>query len=179
MLSRPFQLDMLFEDLRARCIDITDKNMPTVFHVPTKIWISAANQEWHVWANESAISGINSIVTECWRKTKGPLLRPLVTFNGSWLSVVRNISTHICASYIFEIFFFQNTSYLNLFFFYTSVKLRLSPKLTNAVVFTIPTTSEKTEDGESYVVTNSIILSFSKMSPFGRWKIKNIDGMGM
>ena len=46
-------------------------------------------------------------------------------------------------------------------------------------VFTIPTTSEKTEDGETYVVTNSIILSFTKMNLFVRWKIKNIDGMGM
>jgi len=43
VLSRPFQLDMLFEDLRARCIDITDKNMPTLFHVPTKISISVGN----------------------------------------------------------------------------------------------------------------------------------------
>ena len=45
--------------------------------------------------------------------------------------------------------------------------------------FTIPTTSEKTEDGETYVVTNSIILFFTKMEPFWGWKIKKVDGLSV
>lgn len=47
------------------------------------------------------------------------------------------------------------------------------------IVFTIPTTWEKTEDGETYAVANSIILSFTKMDPFWGWKIKNIDGLSI
>jgi hypothetical protein len=46
-------------------------------------------------------------------------------------------------------------------------------------VFTIPTTSERTEDGETYVVKNSIILSFTKMGPFWGWKIKKIDDLSV
>jgi len=90
-----------------------------------------------------------------------------VTFNGSCLNVVRNISTHICAINIFEIVFPKNVLF-RLFFYIYERKTPAMAETDERDVFTIPTTSEKTEDGETYVVTNSIILSFTKMNLFVR-----------
>lgn len=75
--------------------------------------------------------------------------------------------------------FFQKHVFFKPPFFLYERKTSAMAQTDERGVFAIPTTSEKTEDGETYVVTNSIILSFTKMSPLWGWKIKKIDGLSM